>query len=65
MADRVRDGLAAMAEYQAEHGAFTAEELAEADAWVRKALAPLPAAAADRAEPAARPRRPTRGTPAA
>jgi hypothetical protein len=27
----VRDGLAAVAEWEAEHGAFTAEEIAEAD----------------------------------
>ena len=61
---KIRDGLAAMAEYQDEYGAFTAEELAEAEAWVRKALAPLPADAADRAAPE-RPRRRSRSTPAA
>lgn len=61
---KIRDGLAAMAEYQDEHGAFTAEELAEAEAWVRTALAPLPADAADRAAPG-RPRRRTGSTPAA
>jgi hypothetical protein len=35
----IRDGLAAVAEYEAEHGAFTAEERAEADAWVAGVLA--------------------------
>ncbi|MGQ0464223.1 MAG: hypothetical protein ACT4QG_02765 [Sporichthyaceae bacterium] len=35
----LRDGLAAVAEYEAEAGAFTEAELAEADAWVTDALA--------------------------
>jgi hypothetical protein len=34
----IRDGLAAVAEYEAEEGAFTEAELAEADAWVADAL---------------------------
>ena len=33
---RVRDGLVAVAEWEAEHGAFTAEELASARARVEK-----------------------------
>lgn len=33
-------GLAAMREYQAEHGAFTEEELAAADAWVDRLMGP-------------------------
>jgi hypothetical protein len=36
---KIRDGLAAMAEYEAEHGAFTVEERAEADTWVAGVLA--------------------------
>lgn len=35
----VRDGLAAVAEYEAEYGAFTEEELRDADAWVTATLA--------------------------
>ncbi len=31
---QIEQGLAAVAEYEAEHGAFTEEELAEAEAWV-------------------------------
>jgi len=31
---KIADGLAAVAEYEAEYGAFTAEELAEAAAWL-------------------------------
>jgi hypothetical protein len=37
---RVDRGLRAMAEWEAEHGAFTAEELAEADEVVARVLAP-------------------------
>lgn len=36
---RVRDGLAAMKEWEAEHGAFTDEELAKADDIIAAALA--------------------------
>ena len=36
---RRRRGLAAVAEYEAEHGAFTEEELAEADRILDEALA--------------------------
>ncbi|WP_156725349.1 hypothetical protein [Streptomyces apocyni] len=31
----IRDGLAAMEQYQEEHGRFTTDEKAEAHAWVR------------------------------
>jgi hypothetical protein len=34
----VRDGLSAVAAYEREEGAFTAQELAEAEAWARGAL---------------------------
>jgi hypothetical protein len=32
----IRAGLAAVGQYEAEHGAFTAAELAEADDWVSR-----------------------------
>jgi len=35
----VRAGLAAVAAYEREHGAFSAEELAEADEWAKSAVA--------------------------
>lgn len=35
----IRDGLAAVAEYEAAEGAFTEAELADADAWVTETLA--------------------------
>jgi len=35
---RVREGLAAVAEWEAEHGPFSAEERAEAEAWVRRTV---------------------------
>ena len=35
---RVRDGLAAVAEWEAENGPFTDEELAEAREWVAKTV---------------------------
>lgn len=38
---RLRDGLAAMEEYERERGAFTAEETAAAQQWIDQALAPL------------------------
>ena len=34
----VRAGLAAVAEYEREHGSFTASELTEADTWAKEAL---------------------------
>jgi len=34
----VRAGLAAVAEFENEHGAFSESELAEAEAWAREAL---------------------------
>lgn len=34
-------GLAAMREYQAEHGAFPEEELAAADAWIDRLTGPV------------------------
>lgn len=34
----VRAGLAAVAEFERDHGAFTAEELAEAERWARDAV---------------------------
>lgn len=34
----LRDGLAGVAEFEREHGAFTDEELAEADAWADGAI---------------------------
>lgn len=37
----IERGLAAMAEYESEHGAFTDEETAAARRWVDAALAPL------------------------
>ncbi len=33
----IRAGLAGVAQYEEEHGAFTAEELAEAEQWAAKA----------------------------
>lgn len=39
----VEDGLAAVAEWEAEHGAFTAEEIAAADAVLDAARKPTPA----------------------
>ena len=38
---RLRDGLVAMQEFEAENGAFTGEELAAAQQWVDQVLAPL------------------------
>jgi hypothetical protein len=38
----VEDGLAAVAEWEAEHGAFTAEEIAAADAVLDAARKPVP-----------------------
>jgi hypothetical protein len=38
----VEDGLAAVAEWEAEHGAFTAEEIAAADAILDAARRPAP-----------------------
>lgn len=35
----IRDGLSAVAEYEAEEGAFSEAELAEADSWVTETLA--------------------------
>ena len=34
----IRDGLAGVAEFEREHGAFTETELAEADAWAGDAV---------------------------
>jgi hypothetical protein len=34
----LRAGLLGVAEYENDHGAFTAEELADADAWAEQAL---------------------------
>ena len=34
----IRDGLAGVAEFECEHGAFTETELAEADAWADDAV---------------------------
>jgi hypothetical protein len=39
----VEDGLAAVAEWEAEHGAFTAEEIAAAEAVLDAARKPAPA----------------------
>ena len=39
----LEDGLAAVAEWEAEHGAFTAEEIAAADAVLDAARKPVPA----------------------
>ena len=38
----IEDGLAAVAEWEAEHGAFTAEEIATADAILDDARRPAP-----------------------
>lgn len=38
----IRAGLAAVEEYEREHGAFTAEELAEADRWAAARAAEPP-----------------------
>lgn len=38
----IEDGLAAVAEWEAEHGAFTAEEIAAADAILDAARRPAP-----------------------
>lgn len=35
----IREGLDAVAEFEREHGAFTAEELAEAEAWAKAGIA--------------------------
>jgi hypothetical protein len=35
----IRAGLDAVAQFEREHGAFTADELAEAQEWARRALA--------------------------
>ena len=35
---RLRAGLAAIAAYEADEGAFSAEETAEAEAWAREAI---------------------------
>ena len=35
---RLRAGLAAVAAYEADEGAFSAEEVAEAEAWAREAI---------------------------
>lgn len=34
---RIEAGLAAVAQYEAENGAFTAQEIAEAEEWLRRA----------------------------
>jgi hypothetical protein len=34
----IRAGLAAVGQFEDEHGAFTAEEIAEADAWAARAV---------------------------
>lgn len=39
---KVRDGLAAVAEWEAEHGAFTEAEMAEARRWVAAEIEPSP-----------------------
>ncbi|MBU6244082.1 MAG: hypothetical protein KGP12_02590 [Actinomycetales bacterium] len=36
---RIEAGLAAVAEYEAEHGPFTAREQADADAWLDRMIA--------------------------
>jgi hypothetical protein len=35
----IRAGLAAVSQFEQDHGAFTAEEIAEADAWAAQAVA--------------------------
>jgi hypothetical protein len=35
----IRAGLAAVSQFEQDHGAFTAEEIGEADAWAAQALA--------------------------
>jgi hypothetical protein len=35
----IREGLNAVADFEREHGAFSAKELAEAESWVKTALA--------------------------
>ena len=44
----IRAGLAAVRKFEDEHGAFTAEEIAEADAWVTQAIAAVGPAKANR-----------------
>jgi hypothetical protein len=34
----IRAGLAAVSQYEQDHGAFTAEEIADADAWAARAI---------------------------
>jgi hypothetical protein len=34
----IRAGMAAVSQFERDHGAFTAEELADADAWAAKAV---------------------------
>jgi hypothetical protein len=34
----IRAGMAAVSQFEQDHGAFTAEELADADAWAAKAV---------------------------
>jgi hypothetical protein len=36
----IRAGLAAVSQFEDEHGAFTPEEIAEADAWATRAITP-------------------------
>jgi hypothetical protein len=43
----IRDGLAAVAEHEAEQGAFTPEELAEAERWYRSVFGPQAEPAVD------------------
>ena len=44
----IRAGLAAVRQFEDENGAFTPEEVAEADAWVTQAIAALGSAKAKR-----------------
>lgn len=44
----IRAGLAAVRQFEDEHGAFTPEEIAEADAWVTRATAAAGSAKAKR-----------------
>jgi hypothetical protein len=39
----IRAGLAAVSQFEEEHGAFTPEEIAEAEIWAARASAPHPA----------------------
>ncbi|HEY8201011.1 MAG TPA: hypothetical protein VII47_06635 [Actinomycetota bacterium] len=45
---KIEAGLAAVAAYEAEHGPFTDEELAEGEAWALRVLSHQAAASADR-----------------